>query len=225
MQHDTEKTTYLENVYQEIPSNMQHYDVVNLLIYGWLDQSLIDYKPILSVQEKRLASKISVDCIRDNFILRRTLLKKLLGSIMLISAEEIPLKIDASSKPLVIGGPFFSHSNKLNCLLYSFSFPSDHGIDIEPLKENIETNQIISFCFSQKERENMLLASTKEEKLESFLKIWTQKEAILKYFGKHWECTIGFNRGHCYSFKIDLFLFSIALKNQLSRMKTFICRI
>ncbi len=84
------------------------------------------------------------------------------------------LKYNEHGKPYLEHGPFFSisHSRRYSVLAVS---ENEVGIDIE-MHENIN-QRLIERCFTEEEQTFAKLSR------ENFLKIWTAKEAVLKFSG------------------------------------------
>ena len=89
--------------------------------------------------------------------------------------EDGMVKLGEHGKPYLEQGPFFSvsHSRRYSVLAVS---ENEVGVDIE-MHEGIN-EQIAKRCFTEEEQE-FALHST-----ENFQRIWTAKEAVLKFLGK-----------------------------------------
>ena len=89
--------------------------------------------------------------------------------------EDGMVKLGEHGKPYLEQGPFFSvsHSRRYSVLAVS---ENEVGVDIE-MHEGIN-EQIAKRCFTEEEQE-FALKST-----ENFQRIWTAKEAVLKFLGK-----------------------------------------
>ncbi|NGX39474.1 MAG: hypothetical protein KR126chlam1_00803 [Chlamydiae bacterium] len=223
MQHHSSQLSNLDAAFMLIPNELESYDIVNFLVYGNLNMSLVGFQPLLSLKERATASKISSKRHRNNFVFRRTLLRKLLGSIMNIPAKDVHFDAQAH-KPYVINGPFFSHSNKPDCLIYSFSTSTKLGVDIEPIEDGIDVDGIAKLFFSSSEKQ-AIAAASENEKNQSFIKIWTIREAITKCLGKSWVSSTDYEKQKIHSWTIDSYQIAIASQKKLSSLKTFIYRV
>ncbi|MBP3621266.1 MAG: 4'-phosphopantetheinyl transferase superfamily protein [Lachnospiraceae bacterium] len=102
-----------------------------------------------------------------------------------ISADELEISTNNNGKPYIVGRPDFyfniSHSSSMLVMAYG---DCELGVDVEKLKENDIT--VAKRCFTKEEYEYIigdisLDYHTKPE--HRFCKIWTMKEAYLKYKG------------------------------------------
>jgi len=96
------------------------------------------------------------------------MLKELFGE----KAEEI--EYNEHGKPFFEQGPFFSisHSRQYSVIAVS---ENEIGIDIE-MHEN-PSKRLMERCFTEEEQEFAEMST------ENFLRIWTAKEAVLKFLG------------------------------------------
>lgn len=94
------------------------------------------------------------------------------------------LKRSPTHKPYLENGPFFSISHSGNFVLIGFSCETELGVDIEQIKK-INTEDLAGY-FHQEE---YVFLKNKNFDEDSFYRVWTRKEALLKAIG------IGFLEG------------------------------
>lgn len=139
----------------------------------------------------RLTDKISTEAMcdylglsqRDNVRSRSSLcaelIVRLLASQMLgVGTSGIALAVGAKGKPYILGvqGFHFNISHSADRVLVGIA-EAEIGLDIEvfrPLNE-----RLISRCLSVAEIAQ--LSKTPEARMQEFIKLWTKKEAYLKY--------------------------------------------
>lgn len=158
------KSESLKTIYSQLLSALHQNDIVNVLICGDLSLLFKEMEPRLTKEEEAKALLFLGDKHRENFILRRSLLNLFLS---LFTKNEV--KYD-SCRPYVIDGPHFSHSNKPDCLLYTFSQKTLIGCDVETIDPSIDIESIAKNIFFLKSSLS----------LKDFFYLWTKKEAISK---------------------------------------------
>ncbi len=129
----------------------------------------------LSPDEQERAARFKFDRDRIFFIIRRTLLRKVLGDHLSIEPAKIIFNCGPNGKPELPNVHFnASHSNG-QILIAIANQPI--GVDLEYIRPMEDMNQIAVKFFSPPER-----ALIKNE--TDFFRIWARKEAFLKTTGE-----------------------------------------
>lgn len=106
-------------------------------------------------------------------------------SLYIFGMRQIP-QIDSkeNGKPYIknAAGFFYnlSHSGKWVVLAWG---SSEVGVDVEKFRENVNLERITRRFFTEEERTFIFAGADEQEKIGRFTKIWTGKEAYVKYLG------------------------------------------
>ncbi|MBA4146719.1 MAG: 4'-phosphopantetheinyl transferase superfamily protein [Verrucomicrobia bacterium] len=153
-----------------------------------IDQPLSVYfelKSFLSLDEQVKAARFRTSQSRQQFVLGRGLLRKLLGYYLDEHPSELSFVYGEHGKPILfnpIGGSIrFNVSHTGELVLLAFSFADEIGVDVEQVRSVPEADVIAERFFSREEVAE--LANAGAEKRDVFFKIWTCKEALLKCSG------------------------------------------
>jgi 4'-phosphopantetheinyl transferase len=156
-----------------------------LIRYDRAEGLLKESENILSDEEKQRARRFHFKIDRERFSITRSLLKKILGKIISIPAQEIQFNFNKHGKP-VLTEPFqkiqfnVSHSGNLGMIAIS---DTPIGVDVEQFRKEMTTADIAKRFFSKVEVEEFLKLN-EDEKLQGFFNCWTRKEAFIKAIGK-----------------------------------------
>jgi len=141
----------------------------------------------LSASEQRRAARFQFDRDRNRFIIRRGLLRRILGQYLNVHPAQLAFTYESRGKPALAGTADdetlqfnLSHSDGL--ALFAVARRSSIGVDVERIRPIPEADQIAAKFFSAREGA-MLCALSPPEKLEAFFNCWTRKEAYLKATG------------------------------------------
>jgi 4'-phosphopantetheinyl transferase len=142
---------------------------------------------ILSPTEKELATRFVSVGARNCFIAGRTVLRRLLGAYLSTPATDIALTSDAGGKPRLVaaGGILpikFNLAHSADCVLLGFATSSEIGVDIEHHRPILHWQAIAERHYSSREFA-ALQESNEDSQRELFFRIWTRKEAVLKWHG------------------------------------------
>jgi phosphopantetheine--protein transferase-like protein len=217
MRHTSIKIDRLESVYEIFPISLAQYDIVNFFVCGNLFLLFNEIIPFLTPDEQRKADQIFSRQNRENFILRRGILRQLIAVIIGTAAGQVNILTSPQKKPYLQEGPFFSHSNKPDSLLYSFSVTTEIGSDIEKIEKGLDTKGIAKCFFSPWEREQ-------SQGLHQFFHQWTRKEAVAKCTGKSLQACIR-DEKNVYTFEQGSHCFSIASKKKIESMISYTMQI
>ena len=145
-------------------------------------------REMLAPEERERAAKFHFERDRKSFVVRRSVMRAVLGSYLRMAAADVPLVYEEWGKPRILasnGDPplhfNFSHSRGLAlCAVGRFAAL---GVDVEKLRPMPEMAEIgATFCSPQ---ENALIkGASDDQRLEVFFDVWTRKEAYLKATGQ-----------------------------------------
>lgn len=145
-------------------------------------------RKLLSPDELERAERFHFERDRGRFIVRRGLLRSLLGRYLGVEAADISFVYSDYGKP-ALGSPFedrslhfnLSHSNGL--AMFAFALRMDVGVDVEYGQRGIEYEQLAERYFSAYER-SMIHALPSVSRQQAFFLCWTRKEAYIKAHGE-----------------------------------------
>lgn len=124
---------------------------------------------------------------RRRFVARRVFLRRALGAHLGIPPGAVELRPGARGKPALVspGGrrpPDFNLSHSRGLALLAVAPRGPVGVDVERLRRIPDAEEIARRFFAPVEAE-AVLAAEEEERMRSFLALWTLKEAVLKALG------------------------------------------
>jgi 4'-phosphopantetheinyl transferase len=144
-----------------------------------------DLLQALSPDELERAGKFKFPKDREHFILSHFQLRLILSKYCDCLPGELIFRYNSCKKPFISSPEFeevkfnMSHSNDL--MLVGLCKHNDIGIDVEKVRELKELENIANENFSAQEIKYLNDAS---DKTNTFFKIWTSKEAIIKAIGE-----------------------------------------
>lgn len=166
----------------ELKTNEVHIWNMELALYKEELERLGD---LLNDSEWERAGKFAFEKDRTGFIIRRGVLKELLGGYLGVEAETINLAYDEMGKPRLgeRNDLYFNMSDSGGIVLYAFTRGREIGIDVEYMRNEIEFDEIVGSFFSEDEQSEYFSLKA-EERAKGFYTGWTRKEAYLKAIGK-----------------------------------------
>jgi 4'-phosphopantetheinyl transferase len=113
----------------------------------------------------------------------RERLREVLGAHLGMDPGEIPLREEASGRPVLDGGPAISHSHSGEWTLVAVSHGRRVGVDVERVRAGFPVDRFARRFFSSREQAALgrLSAADRED---AFFALWTRKEALLKATGE-----------------------------------------
>lgn len=135
----------------------------------------------LSVSERERAGLYLTEEARDRFLVRRGVLRALLGVLLQKSPGQIVIRQTPFGKPETEGLEF-SLSSRENKMLFAFSFDGPIGVDIEKVDFSLAKEGMEELLFGPEERCSASRLST-QQRGEYLLQVWAKKEAWLKAIG------------------------------------------
>jgi 4'-phosphopantetheinyl transferase len=152
-----------------------------------LQQPASRFQALLSVDERRKAERFRFEKDRRHFIVRRGILKVVLGHYIGIEPSQIQFCYGKNGKPVLAdkcgGGTVrFNLSHSEDISLYAFTRDHEIGVDIEHIRDILEMEQIAERFFSTREKA-AFRALPESNRKEAFFRWWTCKEAFIKATG------------------------------------------
>lgn len=152
-----------------------------------LDQPVSRFYPLVSPDERNRAAPFHFERDRNRFIIRRGILRVILGSYLKVEPGAIRYHYGVNNKPSLAeidnnDNLHFSVSHSGGRALYALSRGCEIGVDIEYVRDIPEMEQLLEQVLSPQESEGFN-ALTGPEKREGFFSGWTRKEAFLKATG------------------------------------------
>ena len=153
-----------------------------------LDDHVADhFRPLLTADEIARADRFHFAKDRNNYVVARGLLRKLLASYIGIGAARLLFSYGEKGKPSLDA----SHGSAINFnvahsqarAIYAFSRGRELGVDMEFVREDVEGGQIAERFFSRREIQELGTVPA-ELKREAFFNCWTRKEAYIKARGE-----------------------------------------
>jgi 4'-phosphopantetheinyl transferase len=142
---------------------------------------------VLSLDEMSRAARFHFERDRVRFVRCRTTLRRLLSAYLNIPASNVQFTYTPRGKPEVAAGQNpnglrFNVSHSGDLALIAVGGPEDLGIDIEAVREDVNTADLAERFFSTRERET-LRAFQHSLGLVAFYACWARKESFLKAMG------------------------------------------
>jgi 4'-phosphopantetheinyl transferase len=142
---------------------------------------------VLSADEIARASRFHFDKDRIHFTRCRSALRCLLADYLAIPATEIRFEYLTSGKPQLKGDQNpralqFNVSHSANMALIAVGSEQRLGVDIEKIRDDVDTAALAERFFSLRERAG-LQALPDHLRVQGFFACWTRKEAFLKATG------------------------------------------
>lgn len=151
------------------------------------DEQSASIQSFLSHTEKEQADRFASVGARSRFITGRAMLRRLLGAYTSTLARDVPLALDAGGKPRFAAADGtlqlkFNLAHSGDWVLLGFTSGGEIGVDIEQHRPIEHCQAIAERHYSSREFDT-LLQSKGESQRELFFRIWTRKEAVLKWHG------------------------------------------
>jgi 4'-phosphopantetheinyl transferase len=142
---------------------------------------------ILSIDEMMRAQRFHFEKDRKKFIIRRGILRSILGRYLNTNPSLIKFSYGNNGKPSLAHA--FEHSricfnlsHSRGFALYAFARDCEIGVDLQHIHDIPEMEQIVGRYFSLKEND-VFRSLPESQKRGAFFKGWTCKEAFVKALG------------------------------------------
>jgi len=142
---------------------------------------------LLSDMEQLRAARFHSAHDRERYIVRRTILRLLLGAYLNVPPEGIEMPLGPHGKPAIAPAPGspqlgFNLSHSDGTAVYAFAWNRRVGIDVEGVRRDIDYRGLAERFFAPGER--AALGRVADDDLpERFFACWTRKEAVVKAHG------------------------------------------
>lgn len=151
------------------------------------EQSVRQLASTLAPDEQARAQGYRLERDRDRFLVRRGILRHLLGRYVGREAKHVEISYGAYGKPSLAHGCgdgmlCFSLAHSGQMALFAFARGREVGVDIESVRPMPDADRIAARFFSPRESA-ALRALPPEERQQAFFACWTRKEAYLKARG------------------------------------------
>lgn len=142
---------------------------------------------LLSATERDQAARFASRQARDRFLVGRGVVRSLLGAYLAVPVLEVAIETDRNGKPRVTTTGddrllMFNLAHSGDFVLLGFACGSEIGVDLERHRPVTHWQQIAERHYSHCELA-ALQATSADEQRELFFRIWTRKEAALKWHG------------------------------------------
>lgn len=161
---------------------------IQVFLFNLDDYDVQQFHHFLSADERERSAKLKVEVKKKQFMLSRSLLRKILSNITEKNHNEIKFYYGNHNKPYIKE----KHNNKMiefnishsdQYILIGLSLHNKVGVDIEKVNKEIDFESLSKRFFSKKEKE-YIKGIDPENKPDAFFTIWTRKEAFIKATGK-----------------------------------------
>jgi len=141
---------------------------------------------LLSDDERNRADSLRFEADHTRFIIRRGLLRQILGTALGVEPSMIRFSATEVGKPFIAwpeqSGLHFNLSHSGDQIVYAFSGLPETGIDIERIRTVDDIDRLARNYFSAEEYA-LIINLPAWEKNKAFIKLWCIKEALIKASG------------------------------------------
>jgi 4'-phosphopantetheinyl transferase len=153
-----------------------------------LNQPVLRFQWLLSIDERMRAERFHFETDRKRFIVRRGILRMILGHYLDIEPSRLQFCYGENGKPALAdifgkGTVQFNLSHSEGVALYAFTRDREIGVDIELIRDISEMEQIAERFFSTREKA-VFHTLTNSRRKKAFYNCWTRKEAFIKATGE-----------------------------------------
>jgi len=149
------------------------------------ESALADLVKLLSADERVRASRFHFEKDSHRFTVARASVRAILAGYTLSQAGDLQFLYSQQGKPALADDARdirFSISHSGDLALLAVALGREVGVDVEAIREDVETDKLAERFFSPRERES-LRALSLEKRGRAFFRCWTCKEAFLKAQG------------------------------------------
>ena len=148
----------------------------------------------LSLDDRMRADRFRFDSDRRRFCVARASLKLILGRYLKAKPGRLQLDVGDYGKPFLNDrktsqGIRFNLSHSHRLALIAIARDREVGVDIEFMRPNFVTDEVVKHFFSRAEVE-AFAAVAPAFKAQSFFNCWTRKEAYIKARGEGLSCSL-----------------------------------
>jgi len=150
------------------------------------DQAVAAFEKTLSAQEAERCGRFHFEQHRRAYALAHGALRWLLARYLGIAPDQIAFRYGPAGKPALdlTGAPLeFNMSHTQDLAVYAFARRCQLGVDVEHVKPMPDLESVARRFFSAEECSE-LFALAAEQRVQSFFRCWTRKEAYVKATGE-----------------------------------------
>ena len=152
------------------------------------DFDISNLEQILSGDEIERANRFRFRKHKNQFVITRNLLRKILALYLKSNPKEILFEYSQFEKPYLANihnktQIYFNASHSHNIVLFAFALNRSVGVDVEYVRLDFNHDEIARRFFSDDEVEEFL-SVPEESRPEAFYNCWTRKEAFIKAIGE-----------------------------------------
>jgi 4'-phosphopantetheinyl transferase len=144
--------------------------------------SLSRLERLLSAEERARAARFRFVEDRHRHVLGRGLLRHFLARTLGKDAATLQFETTSLGKPHLPSGPSFSIAHSGNLVLIGVAREGRLGVDVEAIRSLPDLDQVARHSFAADEVARLLQLAP-PERLRSFFRLWSRKEAVLKALG------------------------------------------
>lgn len=140
---------------------------------------------VLSSDEKYRAAQFHCGKSRQSFIIRRGILRRLLGRYIGLHPADVRFSYSAKGKPALATPPCveFNTTHSSGLAAFAFTLGCPVGIDLELMSTTSEMADVGEHFFCEEEKAEIYSLPVSQRRLAFYL-CWTRKEAYLKATGE-----------------------------------------
>ena len=148
-----------------------------------LEQPVERFIALLDPDELSRANRFHFEKDRKHFVVARGSLRVLLSRYLDSDPKQLQFSYGPYGKPALPGELRFNMSHSHGIALYALTDGRDIGVDVERVRADFTSDDIARRFFSPFEVES-LCGLPAEDRVESFFRCWTRKEAYIKATGR-----------------------------------------
>lgn len=148
------------------------------------------YLTLLSEEERAHAKTLIATAVKERYICGRGGLRSILARYLNRHPTSLAFAYQTYGKPMLAGSTDldFNLAHTDQYILYGLTKRADIGVDIEFMRP-IDFEALSKRFFSEREFAQVM-AAKQEERLATFYRIWTYKEAFVKAIGMGLSCPL-----------------------------------
>lgn len=142
----------------------------------------VEFENWLNDGERQRAARFAFKQHSRLFVAARGLLRRTVGAFVGVDPRDLEFVLGPFGKPRLMSGQVeFNVSHSKGIALVAVG-TRPLGVDVEVMQHNIDFAAVAATVFSTNEQD-ALACSSGPERMESFYRIWTRKEAFIKAVG------------------------------------------
>jgi 4'-phosphopantetheinyl transferase len=140
---------------------------------------------VLTGEERERAARMRAGTPREEFVVGRGGLRRLLGRVLDVDARRLSLVTGAHGKPEVPGcGVAFNVAHSRGVVLIALTRSGPIGVDVEYVDGAVEVGDVARSAFAAEDVARLDRMRSSEERLREFYRCWTRREAVAKADGQ-----------------------------------------